>query len=67
MLLGLCFYPTGLRSENLNHLCNDRCQPGWASLVSALASVAAFACPVLATLVSNPIYDVNPWEAYLLL
>ncbi|XP_046646105.1 uncharacterized protein LOC124336369 [Daphnia pulicaria] len=67
MLLGLCFYPFGLRSENLHHFCDERCQPGWSSLVAGLSSAAAFLCPVLATLVSNPIYDLNPWEAYLLL
>ncbi|KAI9557618.1 hypothetical protein GHT06_017446 [Daphnia sinensis] len=67
MLLGLCFYPFGLRSENLHHFCDERCQPGWSSLVAGLSSAAAFLCPVLATLVSNPIYDNNPWEAYLLL
>lgn len=67
MLLGLCFFPLGLQSENVEHFCNDRCQPGWSSLISGLSSVAALLCPVLATLISNPIYDHNPWEAYLLL
>lgn len=67
MLAGVCLYPLGLGDDNLVHLCNDRCHSGWALLVAALASVAAFMCPVLATLVSNPVYDVNPWEAYLLL
>lgn len=67
MLLGLCFYPFGLRAETLSHFCDGRCQPGWSSLIAGLSSAAAFLCPILASLVSNPIYDVNPWEAYLLL
>jgi len=67
MLLGLCFFPFGLQSENVEQFCNERCQPGWSSLVSGLSSVAALLCPILASLISNPIYDHNPWEAYLLL
>ena len=67
MLLGLCFYPFGLKAETLAHFCDERCQPGWSSLVAGMSSAAAFLCPILASLVSNPIYDVNPWEAYLLL
>ena len=72
MLVGLCAYPLGLGSETLHHFCDQRCQPGWSSLVAGMSSAAAFLCPVIASLVSNPIYnyDLNqagPWEAYLLL
>lgn len=67
MLVGLCFYPLGLRAENLHHFCDGRCQPGWSSLVAGMASAAAFLCPVIASLVANPVYDSSPWEAYLLL
>ena len=67
LLLGLCSYPFGLQSESIQQLCNDHCMPGWASLVMALCSAAAILCPVLAILISRPIYDVTPWQTYLVL